>query len=120
MTAVVGRHGIRAVQVIVGVDTHKDEHVAVAVDQLGVRLGEHRVVTTTRGYAELEHWASGIGEIRAFGIEGTGSYGAGPRLIGAAARPSWRSTDPIDRPAVGRGRVTLPTRRWPLVRCLPE
>ena len=28
-----------ATKVIVGVDTHRDEHVAVAVDWLGARLG---------------------------------------------------------------------------------
>ena len=39
-------NGSRGVQVVVGVDTHKDQHVAVAVDQLGVRLGQHRVLTT--------------------------------------------------------------------------
>ncbi len=29
------------------------------------------------GYEELERWSRGLGEIHAFGIEGTGSYGAG-------------------------------------------
>jgi transposase len=63
--------------VVVGVDTHKDEHVAVALDQLGARLGERRVATTIEGYADLERWANNLGKVRAFGIEGTGSYGAG-------------------------------------------
>ena len=40
MTAVVGREVIGAVQVVIGVDTHQDEHVAVAIDQQGVRLAE--------------------------------------------------------------------------------
>jgi len=66
-----------ASRIIVGVDTHKDQHVAVAVDSLGVRLGQHNLPTTGTGYAGLEHWASSLGEIDAFGIEGTGSYGAG-------------------------------------------
>lgn len=30
-----------------------------------------------RGYQELETWARSFGSVRAFGIEGTGSYGAG-------------------------------------------
>jgi len=51
--------------------------VAVAINEQGVRLGEYRVVTTKQGYAELHRWSSSLGEIRAFGIEGTGSYGAG-------------------------------------------
>ena len=66
-----------AIRVVVGVDTHKDEHVAVAVDGLGVRLGEHRLRATTGGYAGLERWADGLGAVAAFGVEGTGSYGAG-------------------------------------------
>jgi transposase len=63
--------------IIVGVDTHKDEHVAVVVDKLGVRIGQRNLPTTNVGYVSLERWASGLGEIDAFGVEGTGSYGAG-------------------------------------------
>ena len=66
-----------AARLVIGVDTHKDEHVAVAIDQLGVRLGDHRLATNTGGYAGLERWASGLGDVQGFGIEGTGSYGAG-------------------------------------------
>ena len=77
MTALIAGEGSHAVRVIIGVDTHQDEHVAVAIDELGVRLGEHHVVTTRQGYAELQRWSLSLGEIRAFGIEGTGSYGAG-------------------------------------------
>ena len=60
--------------IIVGVDTHKDEHVAVVVDKLGVRIGQRNLPTTNTGYVGLEHWASSLGEIDAFGVEGTGSY----------------------------------------------
>ena len=69
--------GVHSGQVVVGVDTHKELHVAVAVDHQGGRLGEHYVLTNTDGYAELEDWARTFGEVYAFGIEGTGSYGAG-------------------------------------------
>ncbi len=64
-------------RIIVGVDTHRDEHVAVAIDHLGARLGEHRFPTTSVGYEGLDSWARGSGEVVAFGIEGSGSYGAG-------------------------------------------
>ncbi len=67
----------RATEVIVGVDTHKDEHVAVAIDGRGARLAEERVPVTTDGYKELDRWARNLGVVHAFGIEGTGSYGAG-------------------------------------------
>ena len=68
---------IGVTRVIVGVDTHRDEHVAVAIDCLGARLGQRRLPTAPRGYESLHCWASGLGEVVAFGIEGTGSYGAG-------------------------------------------
>ena len=42
-----------ATRVIVGVDTHRDEHVAVAIDCLGGRLGQRRLSATYGGYEEL-------------------------------------------------------------------
>jgi transposase len=39
--------------VIIGVDSHKELHVAVAVDQLGRRLGACTVATTPRGFGQL-------------------------------------------------------------------
>ena len=67
----------RAVQVVIGVDTHQDEHVAVAIDQQGVRLGQRRSPATTWGYGDLEQWSRDLGEVSAFEVEGAGSYGAG-------------------------------------------
>jgi transposase len=64
-------------RVTIGVDTHLDVHVAVALDERGVRLGEIHVPTTLAGYRQLERWAVGLGSVEVFGIEGTGSYGAG-------------------------------------------
>lgn len=63
--------------VIVGVDTHKHEHVAVAIDGLGGRLGELYIAASPGGYAELLDWARALGPVYAFGVEGTGSYGLG-------------------------------------------
>jgi len=65
------------VRVTVGVDTHKDTHVARAKDQLGRRLGERAIPTTPAGYADLLAWAKGLGVVETFGLEGTSSYGAG-------------------------------------------
>jgi transposase len=65
------------VEVILGVDTHLDFHVAVAVDHLGRRLGESSVPTTVKGYERLLCWAEGFGPLRCAGVEGTSSYGAG-------------------------------------------
>jgi transposase len=65
------------VAVILGVDTHLDFHVAVALDHLGRRLGEASVPTTPKGYQKLLRWAEGFGPVRCAGVEGTSSYGAG-------------------------------------------
>ena len=66
-----------SVKVIVGVDTHKHEHVAVAINDLGARLATFRAPANGAGYADLVAWAYTLGDITAFGIEGTGSYGVG-------------------------------------------
>lgn len=63
--------------VVVGVDTHKDEHMAVALDGVGGHLGAHVLAATPDGYASLLAWAHEKGRIVAFGVEGTGSYGSG-------------------------------------------
>jgi transposase len=52
------------VAVILGVDTHLDFHVAVAVDHLGRRLGDSSVPTTVEGYEGLLCWAEGFGSLR--------------------------------------------------------
>jgi transposase len=63
--------------VIVGVDTHKDVHVAVAVDQDGRLVGRQQVKTTQQGCAALHDWAVQLAPCVRFAVEGTGSYGAG-------------------------------------------
>ena len=64
-------------EVVLGVDTHLDFHMAVVLDLLGRRLGEVKAPTTEKGYEELVCWAEGFGPVRCAGVEGTGSYGAG-------------------------------------------
>ena len=62
--------------VAIGVDTHKQWHVAVALDRLGRLIDSVSVEATAGGYRRLLVWARGLGE-PAFGVEGCGSYGAG-------------------------------------------
>ncbi len=47
------------------------------MDQLGRLLGTHAVPSTPAGYSTLLAWARKFGAWPRFGIEGTGSYGAG-------------------------------------------
>ncbi|MEX5638097.1 IS110 family transposase, partial [Parafrankia sp. FMc2] len=67
--------------VIVGVDTHKDQHVAVLLDGLGGRLADLVLPATVAGFEMLLAFClarvSGPGRLVAFGVEGTSSYGMG-------------------------------------------
>ena len=67
----------RGMQVFLGVDTHSEAHVGVALDQAGRRLGTLEIPNERAGYARLLEWVLGFGVLVAAGVEGTGSYGAG-------------------------------------------
>jgi transposase len=102
--------------VIVGVDTHADVHVAAALDPLGRALGRLEICTAPAGYGRLLRWARGFSPTAIFGVEGTGSYGAGlARYLTAAGctvieinRPDRRDrraqgkSDPLDAEAAAR------------------
>lgn len=60
-----------------GVDTHKEVHVAAAIDQLGRIMGTASFPTTQSGYRQLLSWLTKFGNLGKVGIEGTGAYGAG-------------------------------------------
>ena len=113
--------------IIIGVDTHEHVRAAVAIDALGARLGATTIPVGEHGYRTLETWARSLGPVRAFGVEGTGSYGDGlsrfPRERGHAVleinRPDRRlrrekgKSDPLDaenaaRAALGNQATALP------------
>lgn len=62
--------------VAIGVDTHRDVHVAVGLDRFGGIVDGLEVAADADGYRRLWQWAVGRGE-PVFAVEGTGSYGAG-------------------------------------------
>jgi len=64
-------------RVVVGVDTHKDTHVAVALNEVGGLLGTRAFTADRAGYRALISWAVAFDGEVIFGVEGTGSYGAG-------------------------------------------
>jgi transposase len=107
----------RPVEVVLGVDTHLDAHVAVAMDRLGRTLGMLSVPTNAGGYRDLVSWAEGFGTLKTAGVEGTGSYGTGLarhlRAVGVEVleveRPKRRrprrgigKSDPIDAELAAR------------------
>ena len=62
--------------VIGGVDTHKHTHYAAVIDDNGRLLDHHEFPANDRGYVALLAWMRAHGQIRAIGVEGTGSFGA--------------------------------------------
>jgi transposase len=63
--------------VVVGVDTHKHTHMAVALSANGGWLGSLKLDAKRSGYQELMRWAAEFGSRPVFAVEGTGCYGAG-------------------------------------------
>ncbi len=78
----------------IGVDTHKDTHVAVALDRLGRELSTLEIPASAAGYARLRAWAHSLGE-PVFALEGAGSYGAG---LARALAASGKAIYGVERP----------------------
>lgn len=121
--------GPEARSVIVGIDTHKHVHVAVAIDAHGTRLDQLTIAAERAGYEQLLDWARALGRVSSFGIEGTGSYGQGltsylrrhDQTVVEAGRPDRRDrrtngkSDTLDAENAARsvlaGRATATPRR---------
>ena len=101
MTIVEAARGITG-----GVDTHRDVHVAAALDPLGGLLGTESFSTDSAGYKALLAWLASFGDVTKVGVEGTGSYGAGLarhlRRVGVEVievdRPNRRSAAAVASP----------------------
>jgi transposase len=65
-----------AEEVVLGVDTHKDVHVAAVLTTLGVLLSTKDFPATAAGYQALLDWVGTFGVLGRAGVECTGSYGA--------------------------------------------
>jgi transposase len=118
-------HGDSDSEVVLGVDTHADEHVAALLSAVGGLVATGSFPATAAGYRALLAWARGHGPVARAGVEGTGSYGAalsrylrraGVRVIEVnrpdrAARRRRGKTDPVDAEAAARavlaGRATV-------------
>lgn len=104
------------IEVVGGVDTHRDTHTAAVLDTAGRLLGHQQFPVDKHGYDALLAWLDSYGSVLVIGIEGSGSYGAGlcehAREHGVDVvevdRPDRRTrrfagkSDPIDAEAAGR------------------
>jgi transposase len=67
-----------SVDVVIGVDTHRDSHALAVVDaSLGVLMVEERVEASREGYRRALRLADRHGRRRLWAVEGTGAYGVG-------------------------------------------
>jgi transposase len=106
----------RVPQLVLGVDTHKDVHVAVLLDRLGRWLATASFATTDAANRDLVTWTRRYGQVTTAGVEGTGSYGyrLAQHLSGQgidvvevnrpdrARRRRKGKTDPVDAEAAAR------------------
>ena len=120
--------------VVGGVDTHADTHVAAAIDSNGGLLGIESFGADEAGYEHLLGWLVGFGSVSLVGVEGTGSWGVGLARflhqqeiemveVDRANRQNRRKrgkSDPIDAVAAARAALsgeasTIPkTRKGPV------
>jgi hypothetical protein len=82
--------------IVIGVDTHKDLHVAVALTAQGGFVDHLSFATTSVGIRQVMRWAADLGAVTAWGIERP-----------AATAPGWPA--PCSRPGSGWSRSTTPT-----------
>lgn len=108
------------IEIVGGVDTHKDTHTAAAVDPAGRTLGSKQFPTTPAGYRDLLAWLASFGTLVLVGVEGTGAYGAGlARHLATEQVPvveidrpdrktrRWQGkSDPVDADAAARAALT--------------
>jgi transposase len=111
--------------IVIGVDSHKRTHTAVAADENGRRLAETTVAATSAGHLELLRWAARFPD-RRFALEdcrhlsrrlsadllrgGETVIRVWPKLMAGARRSSRESgkSDPIDALAVARAALREP------------
>lgn len=62
-------------RLVIGVDTHKDQHVAAAVDPTEGLIATAAFGNDRPGFAALAAWTAALGPVSCFAIEGTGSWG---------------------------------------------
>jgi transposase len=105
-----------APQLVLGIDTHKDVHVAVLLDRLGRWLAATSFGTTDAANRDLVTWTQRYGQVTTAGVEGTGSYGyrlaqhlmaQGISVVEVnrpdrARRRRQGKTDPVDAEAAAR------------------
>jgi hypothetical protein len=107
-----------ATEAVLGVDTHRDFHVAAVLAMTGRTLGIERFPAAASGYQQLHAWAAQLGDIRRAGVESSGNYGAAlSRYLLRRVSRSLRLQALGVRLAAGEASRTEATRKPLRVRC---
>src|SRR6266480_3227854 len=111
--------------IVIGIDSHKRTHTAVAVDGTGRKLAEKTLAATSAGHLELVRWAARFAD-RTWALEdcrhlsrrlsndllvaGERVIRVPPKLMAGARRSSREpgKSDPIDALAVARAALREP------------
>ena len=64
---------MREVGLVLGVDTHKDVHVATLVDDVGQLVAMAQFAASDRGGRQMLAWAERHGSLRRAGVKGPGA-----------------------------------------------
>jgi hypothetical protein len=96
--------------VAIGVDTHRDVHVAVALDRLGARLDSREIETTAAGYRSLLCWALDLGS-PVFALEGAPAAADGVLLVKHASSTRASREEGRHGPRSSPNRTRAPRRR---------
>lgn len=73
-------------QVVGGVDTHKDLHVAAVVDEQDRLLETRSFATTRQGYRQMLAWMCSFGDLQRVGVEFDRQLWRGPLALHATGR----------------------------------
>lgn len=63
-------------EVVLGIETHRDQNTAAVVTIDGRLCGSGEFPTTAQGCRDLLAWSRALGDVARAGVECTGSYGA--------------------------------------------
>lgn len=107
-------------EVILGVDTHKDMHVAAVITVLGALVDTRCFPATAAGYCQLLAWTRTMGMVERAGVECTGSYGAAlARYLHSAGVEVIEVNQSTRLPVAAGVRPMQSTRRLLPVLCCP-
>ena len=83
--------------ITLGVDAHKQSHVASVLDDAGRPLHHREIPNRPARWVELRAWADSLGSPRQWAIEGAWGYGRGlAQYLVASGEVVYEVNEPVD------------------------